>query len=300
MTEKQMANFRDLIGTIAIPPNDEITEESQEIYNEACDIRLLFYGHSEVLRQCLRAAVATGVRPYIYAVAAHVMICASYITDEKYVHPGMELAQMYLKQAQKYAPNRYEIDIIEADLYKSSAQLARLRASLDRFKHFPESKKHFYYAMLEMRYWNKMSQRKEARNWYEEARKRAGNTIQLSFAIFTFADILLFANQIDEPISLYEEILKINPVDSLTLHRLSLLYFKKGDSERAGVYNRRCMDIGDVPDSRNMLERLVAIWTKDRQNDPLKEVPRYIANYQGEAPKDELNSGFLGRLFGKS
>src|SRR5688572_8446193 len=103
MSDEQVAYFRELFSKLDIPTLDAITEEAQAIYQQGCDILLLYRGDPNILLQGLQAFMATGVRPYVYAGAAQVMIAAAYIGGGTYHQPGLDQAEILLRQAQKYA-----------------------------------------------------------------------------------------------------------------------------------------------------------------------------------------------------
>lgn len=294
MSDSLAQRFINLIHDTPFPSGEEFTEEALGFFEYGTDIILTYRGDSSVLVQAFKVYLATDNRAYAHAGAANVLICASYIGGNKNDRQALEEASLLLENAKLFAPNRYEIQLIEAILCNAYDDVTGLETILNNLQRFPQSSTDSNYAIAQMRLWYQRNDLKRTRHWYNMAIERAENEIRRVYIIGFMADVLLGLKLNKEAIQQYRQVVELNPNDPWAWHNLSILYMREQEYEKAGECNRHALDIMPFGNAEHINKDLIEIWQKTSHKDPLREYPRYLS-----ATSARSEGGMLNRLLGK-
>jgi hypothetical protein len=96
-----------------------------------------------------------------------------------------------MQKAKELVPHRFEIEMIEPEVYNMLRQPAKMRTLLDALIEHPEAPTHFRYAILEQWYWERQNNIIQVENWSKRAREYATTNIQKLYAINSLAGMYL-------------------------------------------------------------------------------------------------------------
>ncbi|HEX2906291.1 MAG TPA: tetratricopeptide repeat protein [Phototrophicaceae bacterium] len=294
MSDEQARYFVNLLDQIKMPDCDFSTEAARQIYDEAHDVLLMYRGHPDTLMKALQGFVATGVRPYIYAGMARIVLLASYISSGKYDQWGVKQAAQLLQQAQRYASGYFEIDMIEPEIYNLLGQLETMRLKLDNLRRYVEAQTSFRFALLELWYWENGNNLDTITDWCRTAFERAETGIQRLYALNNLASTYMNRQHYQEALGVYQQLVKIDPQDPWAWHNMSWIYLNIQDYASAGACNRRALDNMEFEAARTIQKKLVEMWSKSRLPDILDDVPQYVSVEQAAHTKEK--NGLWGRL----
>lgn len=276
-----MEYFIKLFQDTPFPGGMEFTEEANAFFRYGNDLVYAYRGDSNLLMQASKAYFATENRAYAHAGAASVLGSASYIGGGKYYKKGLQEAFHLIQNAKNFAPDMYEIELIEVSLYRAADDMDMFEYTLKNLARLPESNTESSFAWMQMRYWMKRKDMKLVRHWFEVASKRAEheNDVRRMGIFFTMADALANIKEYtDEAIALYRKVTQLNPGDPWAWHNMSLLYMDKKDYEKAGECNRKALDLMNFKNAEGVMQDLIKIWEKARHKDPLREYPRFLSS----------------------
>lgn len=281
--------FRDIV----FPTVGDITEEAVAFFQYGNDIVLAYNGQQSVLIQAVRAYWATDNRAYAYAGAANVLVKASYLGNiVNFFQEGLNEAIHLIETAKTLAPNRYEIEFVEAFIYNAKSNTDKLEMMLKHLQRYEEASTDSGYARLQMHYWSNRGNLIKVREWYERGLQltEQENDIRRMAIIAQMAATLLNKDGFtDETIALYRQVVQLNPHNAWAWHDLSYIYASRKEYEKAGECNRRALDIMQFPAAEAIAKVLIEIWEKSRHKDPIKEYPRYLSSTTARSDKKAFN-----------
>lgn len=271
--------FIDLFRKIDYPISEEITEEAIAFFEYGNDMLMMYRGNPDLLFQAVRTYWACNSAPFGYAGAANVLVCASYSSGGNYEREGLYHASLLIDKAKYLAPDNYEIESIEAQVYNTQKDANKMRAVLNKLRRYPDVKTRSDYARMEMAYADLIGDIDKARQWYKRALDLVENDMRRVSLISHMAGILLRKKGYqEEVIELYRQVVQLDPNDPWAWHNLSLIYLNRNENDKAGECNRHALDLMPFQMAEMITKKLVDRWQRGQHKDPLKEYPRYLAS----------------------
>jgi len=207
------------------------------------------------LLDALKVFQGCGSRAYAAAGCACALMLSAYESGEEYSAEGLELARPWLVEAQELAPNRVEIDCLEAELYIHLKQNESARAVLDHLNNTAASK-HFYLCLSELFYWYTLKDREQYQRWYDLALPHATNKARQICLFSRAAGFFLAIQEWKKVIEIYRSLSTLDPEDPWLWHNLSLAYYHLERYDKAQQANQLALKIMDFPQARQMEEFL--------------------------------------------
>jgi len=236
------------------PQETLLTAESQAVYERGIDILNMYRGHPQVLVDALKVFQGCGSQAYAAAGCAYALILSAYESGDDYSAAGLELARPWLIAAQNLAPNRVEIDFIEADLYIQLRQNTSARFILDHLN--DNAPKHFYLCLSELYYWYAQRDLEQYKYWYEVAMPLATTKARQICLLSRAAGFFLALEEWKKVIETYRSLSALDPEDPWLWHNLSLAYYHLERFDKAQQANQKALELMDFPVAREMEELL--------------------------------------------
>ncbi len=255
MSASLSEELHQFISQMDWPQETTLTAESQITYERGMDMLNMYRGHPQVLVDALKVLQGCGSQAYAAAGCAYALILAAYESGDDYSAEGLALARPWLLTAQRLAPNRMEIDCIEADLYLQMRQTQLARSTLDRLKNTP-GPQHFYLCLSEMYYWYTLKNREQYQHWYDLALLQATNKARQICLFGRAAGFFLAVEDWKKVIEIYRSLSALDPEDPWLWHNLSLAYYHLERYDKAQQANQLALKIMDFPAAREMQEFL--------------------------------------------
>jgi tetratricopeptide (TPR) repeat protein len=294
MADELAKQILDLINKTEFPTTNELDSDNYKLYMAGHDILLMYRGHPDTLLQAFRVFLMTNVHVYAYAGAARIMMLSGYISGGKYDAWGVNEGFKLLQKAKALMPHRFEIEMIEPEVYNMLRQPAKMRTSLDALIQHPDAPTHFRYAILEQWYWESQNNVALVENWGKRAREYATTNIQKLYAINSLAGMYLRQVRYRQALELYRQVVKLDPNDPWAWHNMSIIYMESRDYNKAFDCNRRALHIMEFGAALNIQDKLVKYWGQRRHDDIIREASPY--KVQGQAQEGKP-SNFLKKLF---
>jgi tetratricopeptide (TPR) repeat protein len=281
MSDDLVAQFRALIESIDVPANDAITDEAIEIYERGHDVLMMYRGDPNVLVQALRIFVSSGVRPLIYAGAAHLMIIVSHKQGRRWGREGIEFAETLQARAANYSLNSMHVALLGVALMRIREKDTQARAMLDTIREdFPDAEKSMLFILAEMNYWEDRNAIDQVERWAQIGLQHAGNPVRSMTILGSLADMFISmpnGSGYKQALAYYQQVVALNPDDPWAWHNMSIIHREQSNYEKAALCNYRALAIMPFGNAFDVQKFLVERFSKQRHKDPVHEVPRYDA-----------------------
>lgn len=250
MSQSLSEQLNELIQKVDWPHENTLSAESQAIYEQGIDTLNMYRGDPQVLLDALKIFQKCASQAYAAAGCAYALILAAYESGDDYSVDGLERARTWLIKAQELAPNRVEIDFIEAELYIQLKEYENARLVLDQLNQI--TPQHFYVCLSEMYYWYAQKQQDQYQYWYDLALPLASNKPRQISLLSRAAGFFLAVQEWKKVIGVYRNLAALDPEDPWMWHNLSLAYYHLERYDKAQQANQKALEIMDFPVAREM------------------------------------------------
>jgi predicted Zn-dependent protease len=238
------------------PTEAQATQQGQVAYGIGLDKVASYSDDPKTLAEAIRIFQSGGSAPYAYAGVAFVLVAASREGDGSYAETGLEAAMAWLERAQELAPDLVEVNVIEALVYVYNGRFPDARLVLDYL--YEQEPDNYHLHLAEVAYWQRQGMVAEAVEAIKIATAMANHPPERLRLRNMLAEIYLEAGQLDEALKLYKEGLHLDPRNPLTWHKLSLVFWEKGNLDEAERANQQALRLGNLPAAQQMAEQIKA------------------------------------------
>lgn len=233
---------------------EDATPAGFVVYKTAIDQVDGYRGDPQDLAAALRTLHTADSLPYAYAGVAYVLLAAAK-ENGTYAQEGLDAALSWLEQAQEFAPDLVDVNVIEALIYIYGDRLDDARLVLDYLQ--GQAPDNYFVRRAEMTYWQHAGDHEEALEWSRHAMDEAETVPQRLRLKSVAADLYLQAGDRESALQSYKEALHFNPDNAWLCHQISVLYYEDGDLEEAASYNERALKLDkELAEAKKLRETL--------------------------------------------
>lgn len=257
------------IKKIEWPAATQATLLGRQTYEVGLDKVNGFRGDPKVLASALHTFQTGNSLPYAYAGAAYTLLAAAREPDGSYAQSGLEAAMAWLEKAQELTPDLVEVNVVEAFIYIYSKRYQDARLILDYL--MEQDPTNHYLLTAEIAFWENQGEVQEAIRWYYKAIKAAESVPQRVRLRRELGDCLLKFGLEDKALEVYKDVVNFDQKNGWLWHNMSVAYWRQQNYKEAARCNKKALSLIDIPQARQMADAL----------------------------KKKIDTGMLGRLFGK-
>lgn len=213
-----------------------------QTYQMAVDIISEYAGDVKVFDQALKRIRAGDSRPYRLAGVAFMLTAASREKDGSYNQAGLEEAMSWLEKAQADEPDMADINFVESRIYLHSNQLENARLIQD---YLLEQAPYSYHVLVsEALLWRAHNDLDRMETWFKKAIKYADNAPKKVVLHEQIGDAYFAAGNHDRALAAYKESLHFSRETGRLWHKLSQVFWEKGDIEGCKHSSDRAIEFG--------------------------------------------------------
>ncbi|MBK8988060.1 MAG: tetratricopeptide repeat protein [Chloroflexi bacterium] len=256
MGEQLVNQLLAALAKMTWPENPAATPQGRVTYEIGLDKVEGYSGDPRTLAEAIRIFRSGGSAAYAYAGVAYVLLAAAQEPDGSYAPLGLDVAMAWLEKAQALEPDVVMINMIEALVYVYHGRFPDARMVLD-YLHDQEPD-NYHVHLAEVAYWMQQGDVENTAAAVATAVSISHTPPQRLRLRARLADFYLEADKLDEALEIYKESVHFEPQNALLWHKVSQVYFQKGQLDEAERANQQSLRLGSLPAAQQMTERIKA------------------------------------------
>jgi len=239
MGEQLLEKLLPLLEKMEWPQLPEATEQGRLAYTVGLERLDEYDGDSKLLSAALRTFQSGASMPYAYAGVAYTLVVASEESDGSYAPSGLDESMKWLEQAQEFAPDIVEINVIEALIYAGYGRLEDARLVLDYLQEMDAYS--YQVAKAEVVYWKQLGDVEETVQWFQKAAELADNVPERLRMRARLGDYYFGQHMLDDALAIYKEAIHFDNQNVKLWHKISVIYWQQEDLDEAEKVNQQTL-----------------------------------------------------------